>query len=139
MPEALKFFENITKVKLPPFIEKLVNGNLSGIKQNNKIHKINLKEVNEDNLLDEDYGEENGDSNININVTKKQKINLKYTELLDTIKNRDLDEFLYINEYLCNFLLMPSEIEISNKIVALSLISYFYQKTEKTHLIYNIF
>ena len=29
MPEALKFFENITKVKLPPFIEKLVNGNLS--------------------------------------------------------------------------------------------------------------
>ena len=28
MPMALKFFENITKVKLPPFIEKLVNGNL---------------------------------------------------------------------------------------------------------------
>ena len=29
MPEALKFFENITKVKLPSFIEKLINGNLS--------------------------------------------------------------------------------------------------------------
>ena len=28
MPTALKFFENITKVKLPPFIEKLINGNL---------------------------------------------------------------------------------------------------------------
>jgi hypothetical protein len=28
MPIALKFFENITKVKLPPFIEKLINGNL---------------------------------------------------------------------------------------------------------------
>jgi hypothetical protein len=28
MPEALKFFDNITKVKLPPFIEKLINGNL---------------------------------------------------------------------------------------------------------------
>ena len=29
MPEALKFFENVTKVKLPPFIEKLINGNLT--------------------------------------------------------------------------------------------------------------
>ena len=29
MPEALKFMENITKVKLPPFIEKLINGTLS--------------------------------------------------------------------------------------------------------------
>ena len=28
MPVALQFFENITKVKLPPFIEKLINGNL---------------------------------------------------------------------------------------------------------------
>ena len=28
MPEALKFFENITNVKLPPFIEKLINGDL---------------------------------------------------------------------------------------------------------------
>ena len=28
MPEAIKFFENIQKVKLPPFIEKLINGNL---------------------------------------------------------------------------------------------------------------
>ena len=29
MPVVLKFFENITKVKLPPFIEKLINGNIS--------------------------------------------------------------------------------------------------------------
>jgi hypothetical protein len=29
MPEALKFFENVAKVKLPPFIEKLINGNLT--------------------------------------------------------------------------------------------------------------
>ena len=28
MPDALEFFDNITKVKLPPFIEKLINGNL---------------------------------------------------------------------------------------------------------------
>jgi hypothetical protein len=28
MPDAIKFFENIQKVKLPPFIEKLINGNL---------------------------------------------------------------------------------------------------------------
>jgi hypothetical protein len=28
MPELLNFFENITKVKLPPFIEKLINGTL---------------------------------------------------------------------------------------------------------------
>ena len=28
MPEVLKFFENIIKVKLPPFIEKLIIGNL---------------------------------------------------------------------------------------------------------------
>ena len=28
MPLVLKFFENIIKVKLPPFIEKLINGNL---------------------------------------------------------------------------------------------------------------
>ena len=29
MPQVLKFFENVTKVKLPPFIEKLINENLS--------------------------------------------------------------------------------------------------------------
>ena len=29
MPVVLNFFDNITKVKLPPFIEKLINGNLS--------------------------------------------------------------------------------------------------------------
>ena len=28
MPELLNFFDNITKVKLPPFIEKLINGTL---------------------------------------------------------------------------------------------------------------
>ena len=28
MPSALKFFESLTKVTLPPFIEKLINGNL---------------------------------------------------------------------------------------------------------------
>ena len=28
MPDAIKFFENIQKVKLPSFIEKLINGNL---------------------------------------------------------------------------------------------------------------
>lgn len=111
----------------------------NGIKENYKINIINLKEVNEDNLLDEeDINEENEYSNGNINKKNKQKIKLKYTELLENIKNKDSDEFLYINEYLCNILLMPSEIDISNKIATLNLISYCYQKSEKAHLIYNI-
>ena len=110
----------------------------NGKKENNKINIINLKEINEDNLLDEDFNEENDESNENINIKNKPKTKLKYTEMLETIKNRDLDEYLCINEYECNFLLMPPEIDISNKIATLSLISYCYQKSNKTHLIYNI-
>ena len=110
----------------------------NGIKENNKINIIDLKKINEDNLLDEDFNEENEDLNENINNKNKQKTKLKYTELLEIIKNRESNEDLCRNEYECNFLLMPSEIDVSNKIATLSLISYCYQKSNKTHLIYNI-
>ena len=110
----------------------------NGIEENNLIDIINLKEINEDNLIDEDFNEENEDSNEIITNKNMEKTKLKYTEMLEIIKNRDLDEYLCKNEYECNFLLMPSEIDISNKISTLSLISYCYQKSNKAHLIYNI-
>ena len=102
-------------------------------------HIINLKDINEDNCLEDNLFDENENFYDNNYDDKfKQKSKLKYTELIDKIKNGYKKEFAYKNEYLCNILLMPPQIVLSNKISTLSLISYCYQESHNFHLIYNI-
>ena len=104
---------------------------------------INLKEINDDNILDEEI---NINRNENLNENKfikyEQKKRLKYTDIFNEIKNnensKDFPHFQKTNEFLCNILLMPSKIDLSNKITALSQISYCYQELNKYELIYNI-
>ena len=66
----------------------------------------------------------------------KYKIN--YTKVFEFLKNRNKNKYLIENEYWCNILLMQSEIELSNKISILNLLCEYYQKNDKTELIYNL-
>ena len=112
------------------------------IKENeNENEIINLKEVNDDNSLEEEnYDKIDDDMNKNNNNFKdnKEKQKLKYTELFDLIKSNNKSKSSQINEFYCNILLMPLEINISNKISTLSLITDCYKENNKYQLINNI-
>ena len=100
---------------------------------------INLQEINNDNILDEEL-KINGKDNSNENKILKyeQKKRLKYTEIFNEIKSKDFIQNQNKNEFLCNILLMPSKIDLSNKINALSQLTYCYKELNKYKLIYNI-
>ena len=112
------------------------------IKENeNENEIINLQEVNDDNSLEEEnYDKIDDDINKNNNNFKdnKEKQKLKYTELFDLIKSNNKSKSSQINEFYCNILLMPLEINISNKISTLSLITDCYKENNKYQLINNI-
>ena len=112
------------------------------IKENeNENEIINLKEVNDDNSLEEEnYDKIDDDINKNNNNFKdnKEKQKLKYTELFDLIKSNNKSKSSHVNEFYCNILLMPLEINISNKISTLSLITDCYKENNKYQLINNI-
>ena len=66
------------------------------------------------------------------------KYQIKYTKILDYVKSRGNDKYNNENEFLCNILLMPSKIELSDKISTLSLLCNNYSKIKKFELIYGI-
>ena len=101
---------------------------------NSKMNKFSLKKENEDNLIENDSKEESS-KNTDL-LSSKYKI--KYTKLLKLCRIRDKPEFHYENEFYCNLLLMPSVIDISDKLSTLSMISYCYQERENCNLIYLI-
>ena len=106
------------------------------IKDNKKLI-YNLKDINKDNIVDEEIVADNDDDNIdNDKYTESSK--LKYNEIIEYIKQRDDNKYHNKNEFLCNILLMPLNIDFSNKISVLSLITYCYQENKKYNLIYNI-
>ena len=105
---------------------------------NQKLNKFNLKKENEDNLIEnQNINEEEDISNIN-KIKNKLNYKIKYAELLKKIINRDDKEINYDNEFICNILLMPSQIELSDKISTLSMLSYCYQTRENSDNIYLI-
>ena len=95
-----------------------------------------LKEINKDNIIDEEIVENDDDNMDNDNYTESSK--LKYNELIEYIKQRDDNKYHNKNEFFCNILLMPLNIDFSNKISILSLITYCYQENKKYNLIFNI-
>ena len=112
---------------------------INEIIEDNK-NMMNLKYINEDNIIDDDEEEiiddNKDDTKENDNYIENSK--LKYNELIEFIKNRDDNKYHNKNEFLCNILLMPLKIDFSNKISILSLITYCYQENKKYNLIYNI-
>ena len=66
------------------------------------------------------------------------KYKIKYDDILKQLKAKDRLEDNYENECSCNILLMPSVINISDRLSSLSMISYCYQNSENSNLIYSI-
>ena len=82
---------------------------------------------------------ENKNKNINIdelwNNISIYKLN--YTNILNIVK-KDKSDVYKINEFLCNLLLMPQKIELSDKVSTLNLLSGYYKNRNQMHLIYQI-
>ena len=105
------------------------------IKEREQINNLlNLSELNEDNKKEE-Y---NSIENVEFQKKESQKNKIRYLELLDYIRERDDKKYHNKNEFLCNILLIPSDIDISHKLSTLSLLSYCYQENKKIELIYKI-
>ena len=78
----------------------------------------------------------------NIDIDKiwnnNSKYKIKYTVVLEFLKRREEQKYNNENEYWCNILLVPPDIELSNKISVLNLLALYYYKNRKKELIYNI-
>ena len=113
---------------------------------NDKENKIEKKSENiEQNIINETekeskYEKENSiteKDNLN-NIWKgNPKYKIKYNHLIEFIKSKNKkDSSSYNqNQFLCNILLIPSNIEISNKVAILNLLSLYNKNSD---LLYNI-
>jgi hypothetical protein len=69
---------------------------------------------------------------------KSIKYKLKYYSLLCDIARKESIQYQIKNEYLCNMLLFPLNVELENKIPCLSYLTYCYKECERPELIYSI-
>ena len=106
-------------------------------KTENELKKfLSLKEENEDNLI------ENKSKNININAKDEEmkinepvkfKLNYNYLlEYINTSREKNIDDQ---NEFFYNLLLMPSEIDLKNKLRTLSNLVTFYKRINQKKLL----
>ena len=101
---------------------------------------IKDKESEIENKIEKEKNEiiiDNKEINIDEIWEKNSKFKLNYTKILDSIKKRS-NFTTSSNEYLCNVLLMPQKIELSDKISSLNLLSAFYKKNRRNNLLYSI-
>ena len=98
---------------------------------------LSLKSENDDNLIENNSKEEKEDSIMTNKYTDKFKYKLNYAELLSAIRERD-EKHRNNSEFFCNILLIPPDIELSDRISTLSMISYCYQLSENLDNIYLI-
>ena len=98
----------------------------------------NLKIENEDNSLEFEEKEiEEEDSKEKEQLIDKSKNQIKYSQLLEEMRNRNKKEN-FRNEYYCNILLMPHNIDLEKKLNTLCMLSYCYQIKENCEAIYSI-
>ena len=97
-----------------------------------------IKNENENNSIENDSKEEKGFLNNSKESQKITKHKIKYDYILKQLREKDRLEDNYENECSCNILLMPSVINISDRLSSLSMISYCYQNSENSNLIYSI-
>ena len=109
--------------------------------EKNKKQNINynLKKENEDNSLEiiENDIEEEEDSKEKEQLIDISKNQIKYSEVLQQIRNRDKEDN-FRNEFFCNLLLIPFNIELEKKLNILCMLSYCYQIRENCESIYSI-
>ena len=108
------------------------------LNENKNLNFLSLKIENGDVIFpDIDNNEK---ENLNDNSFKENnfKLRIQYRTLIPKLIKRDTKEQCNKNEFLCNLLLMPLEIDLSFKISTYSLITYCYQVNENIEQIYNI-
>ena len=111
---------------------------------NNNKEDINKNIINEENEQDNDINKGNiiisKEKNINVDedLNNNSKYQIKYTHLLQYLKSRDKKKYYNENEYWCNILLFPQNIELSNKLSVINLLALYYSKNGKTELLYNL-
>ena len=105
--------------------------------------KENIKEKDEISLINKIEMENNKiiPDNKNIDVDElwdyNSKYKLNYAKFLEIIKKGKYYD-TNTNEYLCNLLLMPPKISLSDKISSLNLLSNFYKIKKERFLLYSI-
>ena len=111
---------------------------LEDLNENKKQNILSLKTENNDVIFPEI--DNKAEKNLNDNCIKKKsfKSSVQYRTLIPKLIKRDTKEQCNKNEFLCNLLLMPLEIDLSFKISTYSLITYCYQVNENIEQIYNI-
>lgn len=116
-----------------------MNENNLDNKENDVVNCSSLKNENEDNIIENvskikkivGFEEEKI-----FNTTSKYK--LDYAGLIKYINKFEQKDLYDQNEYFCNLLLMPKEINIKDKIITLYNLSKISQKTDKKELLIRI-
>ena len=103
--------------------------------KNEEQNIINDNEEKSTNVKKDNYIK-NNDIDLLWDTNPKYKIN--YKRVIDFLNSRNRTDCYNNNEYWCNILLMSSEIELSNKISILNILSNIYQKKKRYELIYNL-
>ena len=101
-----------------------------------KSNMFSLKEANEDNSIQNYTKAENERQNISIKFVDTLKYKLNYNFLLKTIKPRLEPNIIYENGFFCNLLLIPSYIEISDKLSTLDCLINCYRIKDNFNNIY---
>ena len=99
---------------------------------------FSLKEANEDNSIQNYTKEEKEKQNIAIKFVDTLTYKLNYTFLLKTIKPRTETKIIYENEFFCNLLLIPSYLELSDKLSTLDCLINCYKGKDNYNNIYLI-
>ena len=148
-----KTLKNISSIKFD-FINETINSIIEEEDINLKFknilmafEKITFKKVKETKFEKRIVEEEENIFTYNNNLEDGKQINtpkiatkykLKYHSILDNLNSENSSNNINRNEFLCNILITPSNIELSNRLPCLSLLSYYYQTKNVPELIYYI-
>jgi hypothetical protein len=113
-----------------------MNGNVLNNLENEKNDFLSLKEENKDNIIEnitkQTKDDENKDEINYNNETPNYKLNYNY--LFNYINSEDTGKVNDQNEFFCNLLLMPYEINIKDKLSTFYNLIKLYRKTSQKHL-----
>ena len=113
-----------------------MNGNVLNNLENEKNDFLSLKEENKDNIIEnitkQTKDDENKDEINYNNETSNYKLNYNY--LFNYINSEDTGKVNDQNEFFCNLLLMPYEINIKDKLSTFYNLIKLYRKTSQKHL-----
>ena len=113
-----------------------MNGNALNNLENEKNDFLSLKEENKDNIIEnitkQTKDDENKDEINYNNETPNYKLNYNY--LFNYINSEDTGKVNDQNEFFCNLLLMPYEINVKDKLSTFYNLIKLYRKTSQKHL-----